>query len=316
MRKLYPEIAIRHSKYLSVDYTHHIYIEEAGNPAGIPVVFLHGGPGAGCEEYHRRFFNPEKYRIILFDQRGSGRSKPHASLENNTTWDLVADMEKIREHLNISQWLIFGGSWGSTLALAYAQSHPDRVSGMILRGIFLCRDQEIEWFYQRGCSRIYPDYWQDFIAPIAADKRDNLLAAYHELLTGDNEIQRLAAAKAWSVWEGRTANLLPNEFVVEHFGDAHVALSMARIENHYFMYKAFFEENQLLRNMEKIAHIPGIIVHGRYDLICPVESAWELHKAWLNSELHIVADASHSALEKGIVDQLVSATDKFAEDLS
>jgi proline iminopeptidase len=276
------------------------------------VLFIHGGPGSGCETYHRRFFDPMRYRIILFDQRGAGRSTPHAELTDNTTWDLVADMERIRTRLHIERWLLFGGSWGSTLALAYAETHPQRVNGLILRGIFLCRDEEIDWFYQAGASRIFPDYWQDFLKPIPHTERHDLLHAYHRLLTGDDEIKRMAAAKAWSVWEGRTASLLPNEVVVDHFSDPHTALSLARIECHYFVNQAFLRPNQLLEDAHKLAGIPGVIVQGRYDLICPMTSAWELHRAWAGSELRVIPDAGHSAAEPGIRSALVEATDRFA----
>ncbi len=316
MSDLYPPIQPYRTHHLAVDARHTLYIEECGNPEGLPVVFLHGGPGAGCEPYHRRFFDPERYRIVLFDQRGCGRSTPHAELVDNTTWDLVADMEKIRSELGIDRWLLFGGSWGSTLALAYAQAHADRVRGLVLRGIFLCRAEEIRWFYQQGASRIFPDYWADFVAPVPSSQRDDLLHAYHRLLTGDNEIRRMAAAKAWSVWEGRTATLLPDEAVTSHFSDPHVALSMARIECHYFVNDAFLKPNQLLADAGQLAGIPGIIVHGRYDMICPLENAWQLHRAWDDSELVVVPGAGHSAAEPGIRAALVRACDDFAARLA
>ena len=316
MKDLYPDFPPYASHSLRVDPRHCLHVEECGRPGGIPAVFLHGGPGAGCEPYHRRFFDPERYRLVLFDQRGAGRSTPHADLTDNTTWDLVADMERIREHLGIERWLVFGGSWGSTLALAYAQTHPARVSALILRGIFLCRPQEIAWFYQQGASRIFPDYWEDFLAPVPASERGDLLGAYHRLLTGDDEVARLAAARAWSIWEGRTATLLPNPAVVDHFGGAHVALSLARIECHYFVNDAFLRPNQLLEDAGVLAGIPGVIVHGRYDLICPLENAWALHRAWPGSELQIVPDAGHSAAEPGIRAALVAATERFATQLS
>lgn len=315
MRNLYPDIQPYKTHQIKVDAPHVLYVEESGNPDGIPVIFIHGGPGAGCESYHRRFFDPNLYRIILFDQRGSGRSTPHAELEGNTTQDLVADMEVIREKFNINRWVLFGGSWGSTLSLVYAETHPDRVMGLIVRGIFLTREKEINWFYQEGASRIFPDYWQDFIAPIEEEKRDNLLKAYYEKLTGENEIAQMHAAKAWSIWEGRTATLKQNKNVIDHFGSAHTALSLARIECHYFMNNSFLKENQILKNADKLQNIPGVIVQGRYDLICPVESAWELHQAWPKAELKIIADAGHSATEIGTVDALVTATDTMASDL-
>ena len=315
MNTLYPEIRPYQRHELAVDRQHLLYVEEIGNPEGLSALFLHGGPGAGCEPYHRRFFDPDRYRVVLFDQRGCGRSRPHAELENNTTADLISDIEKIREHLGIERWLLFGGSWGSTLALAYAQAYPERVSALVLRGIFLCRPHEIEWFYQQGTSRLFPDYWEDFIAPVEPARRNHLLAAYHDLLTGEDELRRLAAAKAWSVWEGRCATLKPNPDVVEHFRDSHVALSMARIECHYFMHDAFLEPNQLLRDAHKLAGIPGVIVHGRYDAICPVENAWELHKAWPGSELSIQPNSGHSAGEPEIAAALVRATDFFKDTL-
>lgn len=312
MTGLYPDIRPYATHRLEVGGGHVIHVEECGNPDGLPAVFLHGGPGGGCAPWHRRFFDPERYRIVLFDQRGCGRSTPHASLDANTTADLVADMALIREALAIDRWLLFGGSWGSTLALAYAQTYPEHVSAMILRGIFLCRPQEIRWFYQQGASRIFPDYWADFEAVVPASERHDMLGAYHRLLTGDNEIKRMAAAKAWSVWEGRTATLLPNPAVVEHFGEPRVAMSMARIECHYFMNDAFLRPNQLLDDALRLEGIPGVIVHGRYDLICPLENAWALHRAWPGSELQVIADAGHSAGEPGIVKALVQATDRFA----
>jgi len=315
MRQLYPDIKPYKTHHIKVDEPHVLYVEESGNPDGIPVLFVHGGPGAGCENYHRRFFDPNVYRIILFDQRGAGKSTPHAELEGNTTQDLVADMEVIREQLEISRWVLFGGSWGSTLSLVYAETHTDRVMGLIVRGIFLCRKKEIEWFYQKGADRIFPDYWQDFIEPIPETERDNLLEAYYKQLTGKNEIAQMHAAKAWSIWEGRTATLKHNKNVVDHFGNAHTALSLARIESHYFINNSFLKENQILNDAPKLQNIPGVIVQGRYDLICPLESAWELHQAWPKAEFKIIGDAGHSATEPGIVDALVNATDEMAKKL-
>jgi proline iminopeptidase len=316
MKDLYPPIEPFGAQMLAVDKGHRLYFEQVGKPDGIPVLFLHGGPGAGCEPYHRRFFNPDHYRVVLFDQRGCGRSTPHASLEANTTWDLVDDIERIRQRLDIDRWLLFGGSWGSTLALAYAQTYPQRVKGMILRGIFLCRDEEIHWFYQQGASRVFPDYWEDFIAPIPVRERDDLLHAYHRRLTGENEIVRMVAAKAWSVWEGRTASLHPNSSVVNFFSNPHTALSLARVECHYFVNHAFLRPNQLLADSDRLAGIPGVIVQGRYDLICPMASAWELHQAWQGSELKVIADAGHSAAEPGIRSALIEATDRFVKLLA
>ena len=316
MTDLYPDILPYAVHRLAVDDRHSLCVEECGTAKGIPALFLHGGPGAGCEPYHRRFFDPARYRIVLFDQRGAGRSQPHADLTDNTTWHLVADIERIREHLGIDRWLVFGGSWGSTLALAYAQRHPERVRALVVRGIFLCRDEEIGWFYQEGASRVFPDYWEAFVAPVPPAERHDLLRAYHRLLTGEDDIARMAAAKAWSTWEGRTATLLPNAAVVKHFGDPHVALALARIECHYFVNQAFLRPGQLLDDARRLAGIPGVIVHGRYDLICPFENAWALHRAWPGSELVAVPDAGHAASEPGIRSALVAATDRFAASLA
>jgi len=311
METLYPAIKPYVTHSLPVTPPHVLHVEECGEPKGVPVLFVHGGPGSGCEPYHRRFFDPEKYRIILFDQRGAGRSSPHAELENNTTQALVADMETIREYLGIDKWVLFGGSWGSTLSLVYAETYPERVHGLILRGIFLCRPEEVAWFYQEGASRIFPDLWQDFIRPIPEAERGDLLEAYHRRLTGDDEVGRMAAAKAWSIWEGRTANLQPRQSVVDHFSDPYTALSLARIEAHYFMHDAFLEENQILRDIDRMRDIPATIVQGRYDIICPMQSAWELHQAWPMSELHVIPDAGHSATEPGTVNALIKATRKM-----
>lgn len=307
MMSLFPAIKPYVTHTLAVDAPHVLHVEECGNPAGLPVAFIHGGPGAGCEAYHRRFFDPDVFRAVLFDQRGCGRSAPHAEVAGNDTWSLVADMERIREHLGIERWLLFGGSWGSTLALAYAQTHPERVLGMVLRGIFLCRPHEIRWFYQEGASRLFPDYWTEFLRPIPEAERDDLLHAYHRRLFGDDEVARMAAAKAWSRWEARTSNLLPRKEVVDRFSDPYIALGLARIECHYFANDSFLEPEQLLRDAHRIADIPGVIVHGRYDVVCPVENAWELHGAWPASELRIIPDAGHSAAEPGITDALLRA---------
>lgn len=316
MRELYPNIKPYVTHHLKVDEPHVLFVEECGDPNGIPVLFVHGGPGAGCSPYHRCFFDPEKYRIILFDQRGSGQSTPHASLEDNTTQHLVADMEQIREHLGIEQWLLFGGSWGSTLSLVYAEAYPERVLGLVLRGIFLCRPQEIQWFYQQGASQIFPDYWQEYLKPIPESEQGDMVSAYYERLIGDNELARMAAAKAWSTWEGKTSTLHPSKSVVDHFSDPHNALSIARIECHYFKHDSFLEENQILRGAGKLQGIPGIIVQGRYDVVCPMQSAWELSQAWPDAQLQIIPDAGHSATEPGIVDALVRATDGFVLRLS
>lgn len=308
MTPLYPEIKPYSSQYLAVDSPHQLYIEECGEPDGIPVLFVHGGPGAGCNANSRRYFNPEHYRIILFDQRGAGRSKPHAELANNTTQDLVSDIERIRLHLNIDQWCLFGGSWGSTLSLLYAQAYPERVSAMILRGIFLCREQDINWFYRAGASRVFPDYWEDFIKPVALENRHDPVSAYYKILTGDNELARMSAARAWSLWEGRCATLRPNHELARHFESTQFALAMARIESHYFVSQGFLEPNQIINNAASLEGIPGIIVHGRYDMICPLDNALALHQAWPGSELHIVREAGHAAGEAGNMDALVRAT--------
>ena len=316
MRSLYPPIEPYVTHTIKVDPPHRLHVEECGNPQGLPVVFLHGGPGSGCEPYHRSFFDPDKYRIILFDQRGCGRSAPHAELAGNDTAALVADMETIRQRLGIDRWMVFGGSWGSTLALVYAERYPERVIALVLRGIFLCRPREIHWFYQEGASRIFPDYWADYLQPIAEAERGDLLRAYYRRLTGDDEVARMAAAKAWSLWEGRCATLQPSQAVVDHFGNPFTALSLARIECHYFVNNSFLEENQILRDAQRLRDIPGVIVHGRYDMVCPVESAWALSQAWPEARLEIIPDAGHSAMEPGILSALVSATDEMARRLA
>lgn len=308
MHKLYPPIKADRQFWLEVGDGHEIYVEESGNPQGLPVLFVHGGPGAGCEDKHRSYFDPNLYRIVLFDQRGAGKSRPHASLDHNTTMDLVADMEKIRQELGINRWVLFGGSWGSTLSLVYAETHPRRVLGLILRGIFLCRPSEIHWFYQNGASHVFPDYWKEFIAPIPEAERHDFLHAYYRRLTGDDEVARMRAAEAWSIWEGRTATLLPKREVVEFFSDPHVALSLARIEAHYFVNGIFLKPDQILRDAVRLKEIPGSIVHGRYDMVCPVSNAFDLHAAWPEARLEVVPDAGHSASEPGIVNALIQAT--------
>lgn len=312
MNILFPDINPYKQHQLAVDDLHTLYIEESGNAQGIPVLFIHGGPGGGTSGTHRKFFDPEKYRIILFDQRGCGQSTPHAELTDNTTQNLISDIEQIREHLNIDQWLLFGGSWGSTLSLLYAESHPERVSGMILRGIFLCRKRDIHWFYQEGASAIFPDYWQEYQKVIPPQERGDMLQAYHKRLTSENDIARMSAAKAWSIWEGRCSTLNPNNDVVDHFGAPHIALAMARIEAHYFINNAFIDTNQIIRDAHKIQHIPTVIVHGRYDMVCPIEQAFALQQVLPQAELHIVRDAGHSAFEPGITDNLIKATKQFS----
>mgnify|MGYP000905530469 CR=1 FL=1 len=313
MKNYYPPIEPFRTGMLRVSDLHTIYFEEVGNPAGRPIVFVHGGPGGGVDPDHRRFFDPAVWRVILFDQRGCGKSTPFSELRENTTWDLVADMEKLRTELGISQWAVFGGSWGSTLALAYAIKHPAVVSALVLRGIFLLREQEIRWFYQEGASHIFPDAWEKYLAPIPPAERGDLLGAFHRRLTSEDATVRSEAAKAWSVWEGSTSKLFLDPAFIERFGGDAFADAFARIECHYFVNKGFFpEDGWILKNVDKIRHIPAVIVQGRYDVVCPATSAWDLHRAWPEAELHIVADAGHSAGEPGIKAQLIEATDKFA----
>lgn len=313
MRTLYPEVEPYDTGRLQVDDRHALYYEQCGNPHGKPVVMLHGGPGGGCNAKMRRFHDPAKYRIVLFDQRGAGRSTPHADLVDNTTWDLVDDIEKLRALLGIERWQVFGGSWGSTLALAYAQTHPQRVTELVLRGIFMLRRWELAWFYQEGASRMFPEAWEHYLAPIPQAERGDMIAAYHRRLTSSDEATRLQAAKAWSIWEGATSYLhIDPDYATSH-GDPAFALAFARIENHYFVNGGFFEvEDQLLRDAHRIAEIPGVIVQGRYDVVCPAQSAWELHKAWPKAELIVNPASGHSAFEAEHVDALVRATDRFA----
>jgi proline iminopeptidase len=310
---LYPEIEPHDAGQLQVSGLHSIHYEVSGNPEGKPVVFLHGGPGGGTDPKQRRFFDPAAYRIVLFDQRGCGRSTPHAELRENTTWDLVGDIEKLRAHLGIERWQVFGGSWGSTLALAYAQTHPRRVSELVLRGIFLLRRAELLWFYQEGASALFPDAWEAFLAPIPMAERGDLMKAYHRRLTGDDASARLEAARAWSVWEASTSFLLQRPDYIANAAGDEFALAFARIEAHYFVHRGFLErELQLLENIGRLRHIPSVIVQGRYDVVCPMASAWQLHRAWPEAELVIVPDAGHSAFEPGILEALVAATDRFA----
>lgn len=312
MRTLYPEIEPFDSGFLNVDARHRMYYEQCGNPQGKPVVILHGGPGAGCGAKIRRFHDPRAYRIILLDQRGAGRSTPHADLVDNTTWTLVADIEKLREHLGIDRWQVFGGSWGSTLALAYAEKHPEHVSELVVRGIFLLRRWELEWFYQQGCSRLFPDAWEKYLAPIPEVERGDIMSAYHRRLTSDDESVRLAAAQAWSIWEASTSFLLQDDDFINSHEDAHFALSFARIENHYFVNGGFFEvEGQLLRDAHKLKGIPGVIVHGRYDVVCPIANAWDLHKVWPEAKLVISPTSGHSAFEAENASALIEATDSY-----
>lgn len=311
---LYPPIEPYETGLLSVGDGHSVYYERSGKAGGKPAVFLHGGPGGGCSPDHRRLFNPEIYDILLFDQRGCGRSIPHAELEANTTWHLVADIERLRELIGVEQWLVLGGSWGSTLALAYAETHPDRVSALILRGVFTVTKAELSWYYQFGVSEMFPDKWEKFVAPIPEDERPDMIAAYRRRLTGDDAAIQLEAARAWSVWEADTITLLPSAALVESHNDEQFAIAFARIENHFFFHGAWLEENQLLRDAGKLNGIPGAIVHGRYDMPCAVRYAYELHKTWPAAELHIVEGAGHAFSEPGILDQLIRATDRFAGD--
>jgi proline iminopeptidase len=312
MRAVYPPIGPYKTGLLPVSPIHTIYYEECGNPKGKPAVFLHGGPGAGLSPIYRQFFDPQAYRIILFDQRGAGKSTPHAELKENTTWDLVEDIERLRKHLDIENWLVFGGSWGSTLSLCYAESHPDRANALVVRGIFLCRKQEIDWFIQTGTRNIFPDMWEELVKPIPPEERNDLVKAFHKRLTDPDESIRLEAAQAWARYEASTIKLIPDRATIDQFGEPHTALSLARIECHYFMNGCFFEtDNQILRDIGKIRHIPGVIVHGRYDVAAAMGAAWDLHRAWPEAELNIVPDAGHSVTEPGIADGLVRATDRF-----
>ena len=311
-RELYPSIEPNRVGMLPVGDGHTLYWEESGNPNGKPAVFLHGGPGGGSAPSHRRFFDPAAYRIVVFDQRGCGKSTPMASLDANTTWDLVADLERLRVHLGVDRWLVFGGSWGSTLALAYAQTHPERVTELVLRGIFLCTTWEIGWFYQEGCSHLFPDAWERFLAPIPAAERGDLVAAYHRRLVDPDPDVRLPAARAWSKWEASTAHLIVDPDEIARFDDADAANVFARIECHYFTHDAWLAgPRALLANLAPIRHLPTVIVQGRYDVICPMRSAWELHRGLPESQLEIIPDAGHSAFEPGIIDALVRATDRF-----
>ena len=315
LKELYPHLSPYKTGFLRVSGLHEIYFEESGNPQGAPAVFLHGGPGGGTEAKMRRFFDPRRYRIVLFDQRGSGKSRPHASLVDNTTWDLVADIERLREHLGVERWLVFGGSWGSTLALAYAQSHPERVTHLVLRGIFLLRRWELEWFYQNphGAAALYPDLWEHYIEPIPPEERGDMMGAYYRRLTSRDPAELSRAAKAWALWEAATSFLRRNSLYTAKLGQDTHSEAFSRIECHYFVNGGFLATpNQLIDNVGRIRHIPAVIVQGRYDIVCPMTSAWELHRAWPEADLHIVADAGHSAFEPGNTHELIRATDRFA----
>ena len=313
-RELYPPTEPYDSGFLEAGAGHRIYYEQCGNPLGKPALFVHGGPGGGGDVNARRFFDPARYRIVLFDQRGAGRSRPKASLADNTTWHLVDDIERLRARLQVGRWLVFGGSWGSTLALAYAQSVPGAVTELVLRGIFMLRKKELRWFYQHGASELYPDQWRHFLAPIPAAERGDLIAAYHRRLTSPDPDVQLEAARAWSRWEGATSSLVRDPQRESDFSAAEFALPLARIEAHFFVNCGFFAaEDQLLEGVERIRRIPAVIVQGRYDVVCPLVSAWELAERWPEADLRIVADAGHSAYEPGITHELVLATDRFAQ---
>jgi proline iminopeptidase len=313
MRSLYPDIEPYDHGLLDVGDGHRVYWELCGNPQGKPVVFLHGGPGGGCSPTQRRLFDPRKYKILLFDQRGCGRSLPYAEIEANTTWHLVADIERLREMIGAERWMVFGGSWGSTLALAYAQTHPERVSELVLRGIFTLRRAELLWYYQEGASWMFPDKWERFLAPIPPEERHDLIGAYRRRLVDPEPAVQRAAARAWSLWEGETITLLPDQGYSDTFGDEHYTLAFARIENHYFVNEGFFEEGQLIRDAGRLKGIPGIIIQGRYDIATPPKTAWELHKAWPEARFILVPDAGHAVTEPGITHHLIEATDAFAK---
>lgn len=311
LRTLYSPIEPYETGMLDVGDGHQVYYERVGTPGGKPAVFLHGGPGGGCSAANRSLFDPNIYDVLLFDQRGCGRSLPYASLEANTTWHLVADIERLRDMVGAETWLVFGGSWGSTLSLAYAQTHPERCSALVLRGIYLLTKAELDWYYQFGVSEMFPDKWERFIVPIPNEERGDMLSAYHKRLTGDDEAVRLNAAKAWTIWEGETITLLPEPEFSAPFADGHYALAFARIETHYFINKGWMDDGQLLRDVGKIRHIPAVIVHGRYDMPCPARFAYALHKAWPEAEFHLVEGAGHAYCEPGILNQLIAATDHF-----
>lgn len=311
-RTLYPEITPFETGALDTGDGHSVYWERVGTRGAKPAVFLHGGPGGGFSPSHRRLFDPALYDVILFDQRGCGKSTPYASLENNTTWHLVSDIEKLREMIGVEKWLVFGGSWGSTLALAYAETHPDRVSELVVRGIYTLTKAELSWYYQFGVSEMFPDKWEKFLAPIPEFERHDMMAAYRKRLVGDDKQAQIEAALAWSQWEGQTITLLPEPETSDKFGEDEFALAFARIENHYFVHAGWMDEGQLLRDAHKLADIEGVIVHGRYDMPCPAKYAWALHKAWPRAEFHLIEGAGHAYSEPGILDRLIRATDRFA----
>ncbi len=311
-RGYYPEINPHETGHLDVGDGHMIYWERVGTKGAKPVVFLHGGPGAGSNHDHRRLFDPARYDILLFDQRGCGRSTPHANLEANTTWHLVSDIERLREMIGVDKWQVFGGSWGSTLALAYAETHPERVSELLVRGIYTLTRAELNWYYQFGVSEMFPDRWEAFLAPIPEDERHDMMAAYHRRLTGPDKAEQIRCAKAWSVWEASTITLLPDASLTDGYEKDHYALAFARIENHFFTNAGWLEEGQLLRNATRLKGIPGVIVHGRYDMPCPLKYAWQLSKVWTDADFYIIEGSGHAVSEAGILDRLVRATDRFA----
>ncbi|MSR62245.1 MAG: prolyl aminopeptidase [Planctomycetes bacterium] len=312
MRELFPEAQPFNQGQLKVSKLHTIHFEECGNPRGKPICFLHGGPGGGIDPVYRRYFDPKKWRIVLHDQRGCGQSTPFSELRENTTWDLVADIEKLRTHLGIERWVVFGGSWGSTLSLAYAETHPERVKALVLRGIFLLRKSELLWFYQQGASQLFPDMWEEFLTPIPPRERKDMMAAYYKRLTSKDKRVRMEAARAWSIWEGSTSKLFFDPVLVKKFGGGKFADAFARIEAHYFVNDGFLErDDQLLRDVKKIRKIPGVIVQGRYDVVCPMRSAWDLHRAWPEAKLVVVPDSGHSMSEPGIRSALIEETERF-----
>jgi proline iminopeptidase len=312
LRSLYPEIEPFEAGYLDTGDGHQVYWERSGTKGAKPAVFLHGGPGGGCSPKHRQLFDPALYDVILFDQRGCGRSTPFASLDNNTTWHLVADIERLREMMGVETWQVFGGSWGSTLALAYAETHPEHVSELVLRGIYLLTKAEMDWYYQFGVSEMFPEKYEAFIAPIPEAERGDMITAYRKRLVGEDREEQLRCAKAWSIWEGETITLLPEPATSDTFHEADFALAFARIENHYFTHAGWFEDGQLLRDAHKLKDIPGTIVHGRYDMPCPMRQAWALHQAWPKSDFHVIEGAGHAYSEPGILDRLIRATDMYA----
>ena len=315
LRTAYREIEPYEHGMLDVGDGHRIYWERVGTPGATPAVFLHGGPGGGCSAFHRRLFDPARYDVLLFDQRGCGRSTPHASLDANTTWHLVADIERLREMVGAERWVVFGGSWGSTLALAYSETHAARVSALIVRGIYTLTKAELDWYYQFGVSEMFPDKWEAFLAPIPQAERGDMMQAYRRRLVGDDKAVQMEAARAWSLWEGQTITLLPDEKLKAEFGEDEYAIAFARIENHYFVHAGWLDEGQLLRDARKLKGIPGVIVHGRYDMPCPARIAWQLAKAWPEAEFHLIEGAGHAASEPGILDRLIRATDRFADGL-